>query len=331
MSRAAPSTRNRSLRYGIGVVLGAAALYACFASIEWTQFVGSFKTARVSWVVAAVLSVLITVGLVTLRWAWLLDAGGTARAFRILWDSVVVGQAVNIVVPLRFGEGARVAFTCRELDLPAGRVMVALALERTFDVAMFGTAVLLLMLTGWLSDTSVGFFRPLAIFALTAIVGLMCIVWLVPACAGLIRRRFGADSRAGRWIDAQSMAVREEWSAVKGRRLLIVTGVLTVLATTAAASTNVLIFHAFNLQLPWLTGLALLVALQFGTSVVSVPGNLGVFHYITVVTLGALNVPRPTALALAVVLHAVSLGPKVALGGLALATTPLRRRTRPSP
>ena len=50
----------------------------------------------------------------------------------------------------------------------------------------------------------------------------------------------------------------------------------------------------------------------------------GVFHYLTVVTLGALQVPRSEALAVAVVLHAVAIGPKVVLAAIALAGTPVK-------
>ena len=91
--------------------------------------------------------------------------------------------------------------------------------------------------------------------------------------------------------------------------------------TLGAVSTNLLVFRAFDLQVPLVTGLVLLVVLQIGTTVVSVPGNVGVVHYLTVLTLGALNVPRSEALAVAVVLHAVSIGPKVLLGAIALAGT----------
>jgi hypothetical protein len=55
----------------------------------------------------------------------------------------VLGQAVNILAPLRFGEGGRLAVTCRGLDVPVGRVMVRLARERAFDVAAFPTIVLM--------------------------------------------------------------------------------------------------------------------------------------------------------------------------------------------
>ena len=101
---------------------------------------------------------------------------------------------------------------------------------------------------------------------------------------------------------------------------LPVAALLTALILAVAASTNLLVAKAFHLQVPAVTALVLLLVLQAGTAVVSVPGNIGVFHYLTVVTLAAWQVPRPVALATAIVLHAVSLGPKVLLGGIVLVT-----------
>ena len=149
------------------------ALYACAVNVEWAQVLDAFRRASLPWTAAAAASVLLTLALVTFRWGLLVGAelarvgpelapprGSTkvgpykrfGKRWRVLWDSVVLGQAVNIIVPLRFGEGARLAVTCRGLDVPVGRVMVGLALERAFDVAAFATIVLMLFASGWMPD-----------------------------------------------------------------------------------------------------------------------------------------------------------------------------------
>ena len=75
----------------------------------------------------------------------------------------------------------------------------------------------------------------------------------------------------------------------------------------------------------------LLVVLSVGASAVSVPGNLGVFHYLTVLALAVFSVDRDTALAYAVALYVVALMPKIVLGAVVLAVgiqgeSPLGRR-----
>jgi len=320
------SHATRAFRYLVGALLGAAGLYACFASVEWPQFVASFQAASVPWVLAAIVSIPLTLMLVATRSALLLDVHTSVRVWRRVWDAVIVGQAVNIVVPLRFGEGARVAFTCRELGLPAGRVIVGIAIERMFDVSIFALTALLVMFSGvtsLLPSLGANATSRAVVLAFSTVGAIGGLVWLVPAGARWVGRRFSLESRIGRWIEAQQAAIHTGWSTGTRPRLFLATVPLTLLMTMGAVSTNMLVFRAFDLQVPLVTGLALLVILQIGTTVVSVPGNVGVFHYLTVLTLGALHVSRSDALAVAVVLHAVSIGPKVLLGAVALAGTPM--------
>ena len=277
--------------------------------------------------VAAIVSIPLTLILVTTRSALLLDVGTSLRVWHRLWDAVIVGQAVNIVVPFRFGEGARVAFTCRELGLPAGRVVVGIALERIFDVSVFALTALLVMFSGvtsLLPSLGANAAPRAVVLALSTVVAIAALVWLVPAGARSIGRRFTLQSRIGQWIEAQQSAIRTAWTAGTRPRLFLITVPLTALMTAGAVSTNLLVFRAFDLQVPLITGLALLVVLQIGTTVVSVPGNVGVFHYLTVVTLSALQVPRSEALAVAVVLHAVAIAPKIVLAAIALARPPFK-------
>ena len=62
--------------------------------------------------------------------------------------------------------------------------------------------------------------------------------------------------------------------------------------------------------------------LQVGNTAVSVPGNLGVFHYLTVLTLAVYGIDRERALAYAIVLYAVALLPRIALGPLIMTAGP---------
>jgi uncharacterized membrane protein YbhN (UPF0104 family) len=89
---------------------------------------------------------------------------------------------------------------------------------------------------------------------------------------------------------------------------------LTVAIVGLAASTNYLLFKAFHLGLPVSAALLLLVVLQFGSAPVSTPGNLGVYHYLTVVVLSAFSIDRQAAIGYAIVLYTVALLPKIVLG-----------------
>ena len=63
----------------------------------------------------------------------------------------------------------------------------------------------------------------------------------------------------------------------------------------------------------------LLVVLQLGIAPPSLPGKLGVFHYLTVLELSFFGVARGPALTYALVLYVVALLSKVVAGGAWLA------------
>jgi uncharacterized protein (TIRG00374 family) len=309
----------RVARYAIGVLCAIGALYASVVNVQWLQVLDAFRGANRSWTAAAAASVLLTLALVTLRWGLLVDAGSPTRQWRVLWDSVVIGQAVNIVIPLRFGEGARLAVTCRGLEVPAGRVMVGLALERAFDVAAFGTMALVLIVAGLMPGAFAGLLPAAMAVTLTTLAFVALCMNFLPKTMAWLRRRGALPARVAAWIKTQETAMRDGWTDIARRPRLSTIAFLTVLIPLTAAATNLIVLRGFALPVPAIAALVLLVVLQIGTAVVSVPGNVGVFHYLTVVTLAAWGVSKPTALAAAIVLHAVSLGPKVVLGAFTMA------------
>ena len=291
--------------------------------VEWPRVFDAFGQASRSWTAAAMASVLLTLCLVTFRWDLFVGdsessgpAAGTTLGlarWRVLWDSVVLGQAVNILVPLRFGEGARLVVTSRGVQIPVGRVAMSLALERAFDIAAFATIVLTLVLGGLMPQAFLGVLPAVATLTLATIGAALLFVRFLPVILAWLRTHLSLMARAAAWIEKQESAMREGWVDITRRRQLAKIAVLTAVIPITAAATNYLVFRSFDLPVPAVTALVLLVVLQVGTAVVSVPGNVGVFHYLTVVTLAAWDVPQPTAVAVAIVLHIVSLGPKVVL------------------
>ena len=61
--------------------------------------------------------------------------------------------------------------------------------------------------------------------------------------------------------------------------------------------------------------------LQVGVAPASTPGNLGVFHYLTVLVLTAFGIDRTAAIAYAIVLHGVTVGPKIIVGVIIVTAT----------
>ena len=62
--------------------------------------------------------------------------------------------------------------------------------------------------------------------------------------------------------------------------------------------------------------LLVLIALQAGISLPSIPGRFGIFEYICVLALGSFGVAQPLALSYGLLLHFVVLVPTTVLGGV---------------
>ena len=122
-------------------------------------------------------------------------------------------------------------------------------------------------------------------------------------------------------------------SALRSWQANLALWALSLLVLLLSASTNYLLFLAFGLQLPVAAALFVLVVLQVGTAPPSLPGKLGVFHYLAMLALSFFAVDRSVALGYAIALYAVALLSKVVLAGAWLAFVrwlPERAKAAPS-
>jgi uncharacterized protein (TIRG00374 family) len=318
------------VRYAIGAVLAGAALYASFRGVDGRAVLAAMREADWPLLVAAVGTVIATISFVTWRWAIMLRAslGSAPVRWRSLWDAVVMGQAVNIVFPLRFGEGARVASTCASTGLSAGRVVMAMAVERACDIVAFTAVVLMLTVSGRLPARFKGLLPGSLIVMLGVVALLIASAWIAPRLlAAWATPPAGSGGRARPWIARQLGELDAGWRALMhGPRAAAILA-LTAVVFVSSAATNYFVFQAFALPVRFFAAFVLLAVLQVGTAVVSVPGNVGIFQYLTMLVLASWGVSSSTALAVALVLHIVSLGPRVALGAIAAAGHTKSRRT----
>jgi len=77
---------------------------------------------------------------------------------------------------------------------------------------------------------------------------------------------------------------------------------------------NYIIFLALGLSLSFTAALFLLVVLQVGIAVPSVPGKLGIFQYLCILALAPFGVGKSSALSYSVLLYLVAVGPVLLLG-----------------
>jgi uncharacterized membrane protein YbhN (UPF0104 family) len=269
--------RRDALRVSLGVLLGAGALWFSFRGTSIPDVTAALRDADAAWLVAATAATLVALGGVAHRWQLILLPDPVPYAITL--KATVVGQMMNILLPLRLGEVARVFPVSAHARLPLTRVAASVAVEKGLDVAVFGIAA------AWLVAASV---VPAGLIATER--------WLIwPLGAVLV---LAAVFAAG-WFKIR-------WSVLAW----------TIAIFILAAAGNQLLFLAFGLSLPLSAGVALLVVLQAGSVPPSLPGRLGIYNYLTVVTLGLYGVDRTQALGYSLALYVVAFAPKLVLGAI---------------
>jgi len=311
-----PPSKRAPLRLVTGALLGALALWLALRGTDYTTLRLSVAGARPAWILAAIGSVALTVAVGVLRWRVLLEP---VPAWRPLVDGIIIGQMLNIVLPIRLGEVARAYIVSRAESVPAARVLTTIAVEKLGDIVAVGLTAALLLALATLPAWVYGPGRALVITGVLAAVASIfgfrpgVVVWITRT----VQRVAPASWRPR--LERQFAVAAEGLAALRSRTRSLEFWLLSVAILLLAASTNYLLFLAFDLRLPAITALTLLLALQVGNTLISVPGNLGVFHYVIILVLTTQGVDRTAALGYAMVLYAVAILPKVAVGGILLA------------
>lgn len=315
----------RRLRTIAGAALAAAAFWAAFAGIDAAALRAAVGSADPLWLVAAALSVFLTLTCVVVRFRSLAAAWSEAPPFRLLWHVTIVGQVANLIIPFRIGDGIKVASGSRGLGVRPAVLAAIVAVERLLDASALVVAAVLLLVSGyapgWTRDILIG----AALTGVTVVlVGFAVAKWI--AVRGLAPRSGPGPGRLAIFIARHVETIRGGL-AVAGTRTTGAPLLLGSLAIAGASTlTNFLTMRAFGLDVPVPVALLLLILVQSGTAVTGAPGGVGVSQFIAVEMLALWGVPPATALACSLSLFVVVRLPKIAMLPFALSALSVPHR-----
>ncbi len=312
-----------------GVVLGAACLWLTFRGTDLSLVGEVVSRVHLLWIWTALALVALTVTVVSRRWQLLVHRGERPRGVSRFVAAVIVGQMLNVLLPIRLGEAVRAYWISRTEHEPLPRVFATLAIERLADLLVLGAGVMVLLvqlsLPAW-ARTSGRLTLAVSVAAIGTALALA--KWGTPALRLLDHPVPFVPERLRLFLTRQGHMAFDELRAFGDWRASAHVWALSLLIVLLAVATNYVLFHAFDLRLSPAVALMLFVVLQVGVAPASTPGNVGVFHYLVVLVLTAFGVDRAVAVAYAVVLHAVAYGPKIIAGAIIVSTmdTPVLKR-----
>jgi uncharacterized protein (TIRG00374 family) len=317
-AEAAPMSRRT--QFVVGLLLAAVLIGWFLRRADLPQVVALLGAADLRAVALACL----TVGLTSLQRAWrwrrLLAPLGTF-AIRDLWAAIVMGAAVSLL-PGRMGEVARPMFLAQRASISTSVGLGSVVLERILDVV-----AILMLLAAYLvlaplpptmnadGAATLAILRSVGMGLLLALLGLGIVALLV-VNDDVRRARLTATVRRRMPAPVARLLV-SFFSGMAGLRNPASIGLvmLSSLALwTTVTFTYVILFAAVDIAVPWYGAIPLLTLLVIGAAVPT-PAGVGAFHKVAQLGLvGLFGVANDTAVAYAILSHAVAFLPVGAVG-----------------
>jgi uncharacterized membrane protein YbhN (UPF0104 family) len=233
----------------------------------------------------------------------------------------MAAQAINLIIPIRLGELVRLVWM-KQAGQPGAITLSTILVEKAIDLLSIGVMAMSLValavapigLRSWAIGTLV---IGLALaFGLASVWRLRARLkgWRGPGWRSWLPERW--QGQLGRVIYdlPAALAVLADW-----RSLLSVLW-WTMIIWLLSVLTIVALFAAFQLRLPVVAAVFIMLAVIASNVAPSPPAMVGVMQVIAVLILGQYGVDRPVAIGFGTVLNVVTVVPLLILGGWAISS-----------
>ena len=310
--------KGRQSRWLLGILISVAALALAVRGVPPERLAASLASARIELIAAAAVFVLIGLAARARSWQILLGDGVSLSG---AFSALNVGYLLNNALPLRLGELGRAYLIGRNTEgrTSASRALSSVVVERLIDVVV--------SLTGLVAAIPFALSAPwatrVAWAAALAAAGLYLALYLaarfrsrlMPMVTSALTGAFkGRLSGLSRTVDSFLSGLE----VLRDPRRLGGAAFWSAMAWLTAWAQIWLVQRAFGVE-GGSTALFALGVVAFGAAVPSSPGAIGVYELSIVAALLAFNLPRDTALSVALVSHACVLGVTSLLGAISLA------------
>ena len=300
---------HRSLRILLGLLVSLCCLVLVLRGVQWDAVAAILGNVRMMPLMAAVTVEFLTFWAIASRWQHLF-APHTPPSRARLFEILTIAQLVNGMLPAKLGPLVRAYLAGRGESEGIAFALTTIVGEKLIEgVSLLVIGIVLLPfvpLADWL--------RPATWVGVVLLLGALALV------VGVALRRETVGrwmvNLLGRWprlLDAarSALAALDIWR--DWRAILVLAG-WSILIWSMTALLNQLLLWSLGIEVPLAAPLLLLVVLQIGVRLPSSPGSIGVFHYLSVLTLTLFGVDRDLAFSYGVLLHLVTYIPPSLVG-----------------
>jgi uncharacterized protein (TIRG00374 family) len=280
--------KSRALRI-LGYTLATACLIWVLHDFHLMQWLRELARVDWKWVAIGMGFDVLSYGVQALRWKWLLSPFGKVKLTHTI-RAVYAGLFANLVFPLRPGELLRSYIVSDAEDIRLGRVLGSVGVERLVDLVIATASLAVVSLLVDLPQRFRKVADTLGVITLVLLGIVVVIIYYLEVKLSQNpeyytgRRMPGKLMRALLGLHAMGTAPTF-YAAVFASLLMPACQVLGLWA----------MMRAYNLQLPFLAAIVVLLIINLGVSLPNAPANFGSYQLFCVLGLSVFNVETATA------------------------------------
>jgi glycosyltransferase 2 family protein len=309
------------------LLLGLALLAAALFGVNWAKVLEQFAAVHPFFLLMALGLVLAGLFLKIMRWQVLLRLVGVRLPYRSALAAFFLGQAANIILPVRGGEAVRLGAALPAAPGRLPELVASIFLEKYLDLVALAVSALIALAT--VSGSLTGF-NPAGVIATTGLLTLFLVlfVWIGPWLWRRMRELpiLARFRRFTGWVDRLLDSLQWLRSPARALPLLL----FTALVWGIMALTNYVLFFSLDIPANPAAALVVLIMIYIGVLPALMPGNFGPFLFFAQLALQSYRVPPENALAYAIILHALVTLPPLILGGVSMLAAPNKNQPDPS-
>ena len=308
------SSRRTHLHLFLGLGISAAAVYLSLRKIDFQALGAALRSADYLYLLPALIAQTACFFLKGTGWRYLLLPAKKNISPLSTTAVLIIGLMINDLLPAKMGELARAYLIGEKEKLPKSLCLSTILVEHLLDILVLLAFLLFLLplvsLPPWLQTSGI----LVGVSALIFIGALFFLMRREEIFLNWIHRLAGfLPGRVREKIRSLARNVIQGLRVVTGRYLFYSLALLGGMWSTVSLAAY-LVMAAFGLFLPIQAAVMVTVFTAFGKIIPSSPGAIGTFHYLVILVLGSFGVGKETALAYAIVLHALSFLMEIFLG-----------------